>query len=155
MTECAIVPAWARTRSRAESRRCVSNLKQIGLGVVLYSQRNGARMPPWGNPIFFESLRNGFLEDRSVYRCPEGTPPEAEALGIEVEDYRTWTGGPGLSSGQIAKFGSRIPIAWDRSASWHDGSRHVLFADGHIEEIPQPAFQELLAGWQKELGLER
>ena len=43
-----LLPVFARARAKARKTQCLSNLKQLGLGVTMYEQDYDEVMPPWG-----------------------------------------------------------------------------------------------------------
>ena len=49
-----------------------------------------------------------------------------------------------MTPGLIARFGSRTPLAWDRTFDYHEDARNVLFFDGHVEEVQVANFDALL-----------
>ncbi len=70
-----LFPVFARARENARRSSCQSNLKQIGLGVLQYTQDNDERFPPlylsstqplgnWAQAIF------PYVKSAQVYRCP-------------------------------------------------------------------------------------
>src|SRR6266568_3508217 len=42
-----LFPVFAQAREKARQTTCVSNLRQIGLGVNMYAQDYDEKMPPW------------------------------------------------------------------------------------------------------------
>ncbi len=81
-----LLPALARAREQARRGVCISNLKQIGLALHMYSQDNGELFPAGGNVTIaaFASLlpdpnkladdgtylEGGYTEDESGFKCP-------------------------------------------------------------------------------------
>lgn len=43
-----LFPVFAQARMRANTVRCISNLRQLALAFQQYTQDNGGRMPPVG-----------------------------------------------------------------------------------------------------------
>ena len=43
-----LFPVFARARAKARQAQCLSNMKQLGLGVTMYAQDYDEVMPPWG-----------------------------------------------------------------------------------------------------------
>ncbi len=141
-----LIPSLARTTHSEPRKKCTSNLKQIGLGVVLYWQRHEEANPPFGRRELFETLvRDGELIDASIYVCPADPawPVEGGDQGLGALSYETWQSAY-MTPGLIARFGSRTPLAWDRTFDYHEDARNVLFFDGHVEEVQVANFDALL-----------
>jgi prepilin-type N-terminal cleavage/methylation domain-containing protein/prepilin-type processing-associated H-X9-DG protein len=84
-----LFPVFGRARENARRSSCVSNLKQIGLGVLQYTQDNDEGMPRTYNPGFRDVLQP-YIKSKQIFVCPSannrklpGTetarPPEAPA----------------------------------------------------------------------------
>ncbi|MBT7302356.1 MAG: type II secretion system protein, partial [Victivallales bacterium] len=72
-----LLPALAQAREKARQTSCRSNMKQIGLGVIMYVDDNGESLPTiyQHNGAFVESgwwfnLVASHVGDRGVYDCP-------------------------------------------------------------------------------------
>ena len=72
-----LLPALAQAREKARQTSCRSNMKQIGLGVIMYVDDNGESLPTiyQHNGAFVESgwwfnLVACHVGDRGVYDCP-------------------------------------------------------------------------------------
>ncbi len=73
-----LLPALSRAREKARTISCMSNVKQIGLGMIMYSDSNNERMvgatngatPYWSWPY----LINTYVNDRNVHTCPSVSP---------------------------------------------------------------------------------
>jgi len=68
-----LLPALSRAKARARATICLSNLKQIGFGVALYTDDNQDRLPEtshqaasWIGTLAAYGLTN-------IYRCPDDT----------------------------------------------------------------------------------
>lgn len=83
-----LVPALNAAREKARSARCLSNLRQIGVGLNLYADQWSDRYPytagtiPWGSvdphdgtPGWMEALAP-YVRNIRVYRCP--SDPDSE-----------------------------------------------------------------------------
>lgn len=80
-----LFPVFARARENARRASCMSNLKQIGLGVMMYTQDYDEKYPPayigpttqapvdgwWLSPyVFWQQLLYPYTKSDQVYYCP-------------------------------------------------------------------------------------
>lgn len=134
----------------ADKPICMNNLKQIGIAIVLYQDRNRDSLPALGNPSFLAALLGpDLIEDAKVFIC-RGSDDEPAAEGEAFRtSYTTWSKGE-ITREFLSKNRSAFPIVWDANPANHDGRRCVLFLDAHIEEKSEEEFQALLARWKAE-----
>lgn len=110
---------------------CLSNLRQIGLGLESYLQDHNQRMPEIEAgrrsrsediPVL-ETVLADYLDSEEVFRCP-ADPDQFEASGSSYLWNHTQSG---LRRTQLSFFGtddaSRIPLVIDKEA-WHPGSNN-------------------------------
>ena len=69
-----LLPALSKARERARTAVCMNNLKQIGLGVIMYAQDYdylplGALGHGWWNGSFFVLMKKGYMEPK-LWACP-------------------------------------------------------------------------------------
>lgn len=102
-----LLPALQQAREKARSISCVSNLKQLGLGLIMYSQDNKERMVPsrlylptdgtWAYGIL------SYISDTKPFLCPSHTAPSnwrnvsGDPL-LTSYAFNCWAGGGGHSS---------------------------------------------------------
>ena len=76
-----LFPVFAQARERARAISCISNLKQIGLGLMMYSQDYDETLPvafPANPPINgggqavtpFESMIEPYTKNTDMWKCP-------------------------------------------------------------------------------------
>jgi prepilin-type processing-associated H-X9-DG protein/prepilin-type N-terminal cleavage/methylation domain-containing protein len=69
-----LLPALSQAREKARQARCMSNLRQIGIVILMYAQDNDGWAPPMldGAEGWHRKLDSGGYvdEDSGVYRCP-------------------------------------------------------------------------------------
>ena len=69
-----LFPVFARARENARRTSCLSNLKQIGLAVMQYTQDYDERYPfiPWdgGNTIASGTVLQPYAKSAQLFRCP-------------------------------------------------------------------------------------
>lgn len=125
---------------------CLSNTKQLALGMLLYAEGNDQRLPPadgWNT-----ATRSPI---QSELHCPAATSPwsyamNSEASGLNVETDQP--DGPDLRGPSdlvlVFEADARLPNA-SGGPEWlvfrHDGRTNLCFADGHArslkkEEVP-------------------
>src|SRR5438105_9936728 len=80
-----LLPALSRAKQKASQTRCLNNLKQLGLGVMLYLGDNYETFPAWA------SRSHGFHSEDWIYwrtnfgtvpNLPDGTPATPEKSPI-------------------------------------------------------------------------
>jgi len=106
-----LFPVFARAREQARKTSCLSNLKQLGLGFLMYAQDYDEKLPgvrfgdgvgqswPWAvwqgsvdwNGVFTHAVMP-YLKNRGILQCPSGT---------EVD---RWSGVNGISYGYSEYF---------------------------------------------------
>jgi prepilin-type processing-associated H-X9-DG protein len=109
---------------------CAGNLKQIGLGLLMYSGNNDGSFPiasVYGAPNFEPLNTLDILYDGKVYACPSARKPLTLA---RQSNYRY--AGSGLKDDNDSA--TAITIAFDRSGNHPNNEwMNALFIDGHAE----------------------
>lgn len=96
-----LFPAFARARENARRASCQSNLKQIGLGIMQYTQDNDERYPlqfatrpsifadvpasaelSTSSVVYWPHLINPYIKNLQVFRCPSGRNPTSTDKGV-------------------------------------------------------------------------
>jgi prepilin-type N-terminal cleavage/methylation domain-containing protein len=66
-----LFPVFARARERARAASCLSNVKQIGLGWMMYAQDYDEHVVPYkANGLPWSQLLYPYLKSRQVFICP-------------------------------------------------------------------------------------
>ena len=70
-----LFPAFAKARESARRISCVSNMKQIGSGIIQYTQEYDEKLPPAeGNGNFvWPVLVKPYVQDSAIYKCPSNS----------------------------------------------------------------------------------
>ena len=91
-----LFPVFARARENARRSSCQSNLKQIGLGALQYSQDYDEKVVPlryyWNGTshVPFHSLLQPYIKSTQLFKCPSNTSaildntPEAGTLATQA-----------------------------------------------------------------------
>lgn len=109
-----LFPVFARARENARRASCMSNLKQIGLGVAQYTQDYDEQMPfsyqinfatPSGNKnIHWQTVIYPYTKSAQIFGCPSNTAKDSShaddntALGA---NYPAFPGGYAIITGNM------------------------------------------------------
>ncbi len=77
-----LFPVFARARARAQQNNCLSNVKQLQLGLIMYASDNDNRYPldSVGSPaMFWQSTLIPYVKNTQIYVCPSDAAPFALA----------------------------------------------------------------------------
>ena len=106
-----LFPVFARAREKARSSSCLSNLKQIGLAALQYSQDYDEFFPAWGtwdqsvgNWLYIYNALAPYMKNLQIIDCPSDE----------------WNG--------------NALAAWEspNNVCWYNNEMHVSYAAGHI-----------------------
>lgn len=79
-----LFPVFARARENARRSSCQSNLKQIGLGILQYTQDYDETMPPYQNDstVYYpwHNRIEPYVKSVQLYKCPSNTTPDANTV---------------------------------------------------------------------------
>ena len=135
-----LLPALNAARESARKASCMSNLKQIGLGIKQY-----ANMMAWEgwypNTGLQQLVDTKKLTDTKMFQCPSTTTTYADPTSHY--EYRT-----GLSESSAADAG----VCRDKNDN-HTDAGNVLFVDGHVGQFDKIGdtnwYVEANIGWTK------
>ena len=162
-----LFPVFAKAREKARQTTCLNNMRQLALGILMYTQDNDQCFPPgdrWGILLADKYGMTG-----KVFDCPtnkvvgSGSAPDYLYIGGTLKGG----GGLALSGAAIGEIANPTKAAMlvdllnngtnkpylDQSAlsygdmtqilpmvdARHNGSVNQIFVDGHSEIVPQSA----------------
>ena len=84
-----LLPALAKAKGKAQAIRCISNLKQLGLAVHLYTGDNNSVLPPIQEYMFIQRVESSWRpylfqfvgKAAEVYDCPSEKEKDVYARG--------------------------------------------------------------------------
>jgi prepilin-type processing-associated H-X9-DG protein len=123
---------------------CASNLRHIGLAVLLYAEANGGRLP-----ASLEDLAIAGDITPETLICPESHDKPAMGKGTALATALKKPGHNSyiyLGTGRAAaEFGSGDLLAYDFPSNHGGVGVNALFGDGHVEYLSRTGLQTLLA----------
>ena len=124
-----LLPVISKAREKARRTNCISNMKQIGLALLIYSSDNGGFFIIQGKGTGFEPLNTlDYLETESkIWSCPS---TDTDRTLVDNTNFKYV--GSGLRDDNDTPF--QVSLAYDESGN-HPGNRwmNVMFLDGHVE----------------------
>lgn len=148
-----LLPALNQAREKARRANCLSNLKQIGLGIGMYADSYGGRVCWDGSahmqsPYTSFSLLSNVVTSAKVYACPSSTevPAISYPLVKPQDSYilvpaLIWQDIPDsiLAFDRLESVGGSVGHTYSKNSPWSGTGPHkinggnVLFNDGHVQ----------------------
>jgi prepilin-type N-terminal cleavage/methylation domain-containing protein/prepilin-type processing-associated H-X9-DG protein len=98
-----LFPVFAQAREAARKTTCLSNLKQLGLGMTMYATDYDDQAVPWnlrykdknlydanGVSLSWDRLIQPYIKSTAVLRCPSDSgslKPDLPGIGVVVRSY--------------------------------------------------------------------
>ena len=80
-----LFPAFGRARENARRSSCQSNLKQIGLGIMQYSQDYDEQMiSGQTNGVLWKEMLQPYVKSKQIFACPSNPNKDAMATNFPV-----------------------------------------------------------------------
>lgn len=129
-------PVFAKARDKARTAACMSNLKQLSMGMMMYAQDADERMPRednWGDALW------PYTKNTQIFHCPS-TPIDskgnycynAQLSGAAIKDFTA----PAQTAAIFdAKEGWNQSGGAELAEARHGGGLNVAFADGHVKYL--------------------
>lgn len=132
------LPAMAKARQQAMVAQDMNNLRQIGMGAIMYSNDNkgnlppdlGATLPYTNSPMLYVSPQRS----RAV-ALPANANPQDQAKWVNENSDYVYLGKELGNLNKLKAPGQTI-IAYEKFETAENGSVNMLFADGHVERLP-------------------
>ena len=119
-----LFPVFARARENARRASCQSNLKQIGLGILQYTQDYDEHYPSGTTMAEWKPKLMPYLKSEQIFICPSHTGAS--------ESYEI---NPALSGLDMNKINSpsQMPMIYEPQSDLHLDGSSMAFADGHVK----------------------
>jgi prepilin-type processing-associated H-X9-DG protein len=128
-----LLPALAKAREKARTISCMSNVKQLELGDLMYTNDNKETLMPYGfhgacsSPQrWFDLFMPSYVSDTNVYKCPSEST-KLRGIGINTYHMHTCDSYGALSAAHALAFGNAQSLAKLTSPS-----QMLSFADSGI-----------------------
>lgn len=139
-----LFPVFAQARESARKTACVSNVKQLSTGVMMYAQDYDEYMPygymynlPSTSQLWYwQDMVQPYIKNYGVYTCPSAAqhtvvnylrPPGT--IPVLVLDYICNVGGNGFGSGAVYNgvdySGGQAGVIGSFTNGWGNASRHL------------------------------
>ncbi|HLJ54985.1 MAG TPA: DUF1559 domain-containing protein, partial [Chthonomonadaceae bacterium] len=74
-----LFPVFAQAREKARQTACISNMKQIGIGLIMYASDYDAQYPPsqlgaGNNLVSWPQMMQPYIKNQDVFVCPSSVP---------------------------------------------------------------------------------
>jgi len=151
-----LMPVFGRAKENARGTVCLSNLRQIGVGLQLYVQENNNRMPSMrdrsldtNSPVIplptVDVVLSNHVGNVLVFACPSDKGSDKPSQFVQTGSSYGWNS---LLNGQDAdhltvltmELGvAHTPVMFDKeafhSARGANKGVNYLYADGHIKNL--------------------
>ena len=139
-----LVPVGSRVIEKGRATQCLSNLRQLGMGLSAYLTENNNTMPTLkagreslGEDVpVIDNTLDKYLADRNAFACP------ADQAGFARKTGTSYHWNVGLNGQAVANLNflglvsehSRIPILGDKEGfhPYLEDKINLLYADGHV-----------------------
>jgi prepilin-type processing-associated H-X9-DG protein len=130
-----LLPSLNRAREQANRVKSASNLRQIGIGAIMYANDNKNRLPQdFGQLLKYQLTLDVFVNPRGPGQAPPpGMSQEQAAEWVrEHSDYAYV--GAGKKMTELPGTAETV-LAYEKPDGLNDGI-NMLFGDGHVEFLP-------------------
>jgi prepilin-type N-terminal cleavage/methylation domain-containing protein/prepilin-type processing-associated H-X9-DG protein len=165
-----LLPVLSRARESARKTQCMSNIKQVGMGLIMYANENNELFPlsTATSPAMasLSLLYPDYVSDSRTFNCAsdttvtnatqnEGSTDMAKGVAFNQNDcsYGYDNTHSQSDDADVALAADRPPATPSATASTanHNGrGQNVVYVDGHVEFVNSP-----LAGWYASDGTTR
>lgn len=136
-----LAPRFNYHRRGPSGAGCMSNLRQVGMGLLMYAQDEGDRLPP---PAAWADSVEPFVKNDAILRCPEVRVQNLGGYGYALNRHLK---GTKLSSLESPR---EVPLVYDSTnlarhaadfmtslpnPGRHQGRNHMVCADGSAKRL--------------------
>jgi prepilin-type N-terminal cleavage/methylation domain-containing protein/prepilin-type processing-associated H-X9-DG protein len=133
-----LFPVFAQAREKARQTSCASNLKQLGLGAMMYMQDYDQRYVPWYGDGYprgkgWSSILTPYVKNEQMYSCPSdgikrGTPANPKRSYTMNGDWYS-PDQRGLSRSYTTDKGTGPPLGGYSESEVEQPAMTIMFCD--------------------------
>jgi len=134
MSMSVIMPSFNKAREQANRVKSASNMRQIGLAMMIYADENRGKFPPdLGTLITTQEI------GMEVFVNPSGNTqmPQLSGGPADTQTIVNWVNGESdyvyLAAGLSNVIGPDVVVLHDKDGAHGGEGRNLLFGDGHVE----------------------
>ncbi len=136
-------PTFARAREKARQTSCLSNLKQLALGMQMFAQEHNNRLP---SALTWKREITPYVKNEQLFRCPTDESDQACSYAMNYELSEADLNTLASPEEQILLYEADESGA---PARRHNEGLNIAFADGHAKwyrDPPRPVTSGLSLG---------
>ncbi len=167
-----LLPVLSRAKESARRTQCASNIRQIGMGLMMYANENEEVFPQDTTTVVerpsmrsLNMLYNTYISDKKIFKCPsDAKVTKLTNAGMSIStandsfDQIECSYGYDYTHTQADDAGVALasdrppanPSAIANSPNHKGRGQNVVYIDGHVEFVNSP-----LAGWYEADGVTR
>jgi prepilin-type processing-associated H-X9-DG protein len=137
------LPALAKAKSKAQTINCVNNLKQISLGLRIYSSDHDDNLPPAAT--WCDAIRNEIGGNTRVFKCPGDMNGQRSSYAFNAK----------LNGLNVGKIDPQTVMLFECRGGWnmsggpndivtHHGNTYtVAMVDGSVQQVSAARLKSL------------
>ncbi|MDB5318618.1 MAG: hypothetical protein JWN40_249 [Phycisphaerales bacterium] len=132
-----LLPSLNRARETANRVKCGSDMRQIGMAIMLYANENKGKYPPdLGTLIKTQDIT------AEVFVCPSGNNQFPRAANLAMDDQVKWVNEHSdyiyLGAGMNVTAGAETILLYEKPGAHGGQGMNILYGDGHAEFQQMP-----------------
>lgn len=145
-----LMPALQKAREQANRADCTSQLKQIGMSIIMYANENRNQTPAETDPPSHDAadlkmlLDYDYLKTTQVFICRSTKDTKAAKIDSFTDANCSYLYFAGLA---LTDFNSEMGMCRDKNKNHGLQYGNVLFGDGHVEGFATAKSAEVGKEW--------